>query len=239
MIPGLSTALLHGVMGVLTALISLTFLISYKVSAHAVSKKLAFFFLFFTLYSLSVTTAIIVFPGNMVVASWGMLVGLYFVLLVILMGFDTPLFYKHVFFEKNAGRIRLLFALLWGFFSLWGILFPQESFVGAGNFVYWNFNLICAWGLSFLCIIAALTWGYIYSEGTHYVDKGHTEAYVKTRTFAVDGIIWGIAGPSYIISAGLWWIIAAFILMIFSFIVTAGIFAYFRFWGIEQTPNTL
>ena len=81
LIPGFSTASLHGVMGILTALMTIIFFVSYKLNDNKVSKKLSLFFLFFTLYSASVTTSIIAFPGNMQVAGFGIIIGLYFILL--------------------------------------------------------------------------------------------------------------------------------------------------------------
>jgi len=227
-IPGFSTAFLHGVMGLLTAVLAVIFFISFKVKKNIVSKKLALFFLFFTLYSLCITLSIVLFPGDMQTASWGIIIGLYFIMLVALMGFDTPLFYKHPLFEGNAGRIRLVFAMAWGLFSLYGVLFPVESFVGEGNFVYWNLPLVTRWGLAFLCFWAAFGWGYIYWASEKYTEEQKLETYIKTRTFTIDGMMWSIAGPSYIIAPDFWAMVMAFVIMIGTFLGTAGVFLYYR-----------
>jgi len=229
LIPGFSTASLHGVMGILTALMTIIFFVSYKLNDNKVSKKLSLFFLFFTLYSASVTTSIIAFPGNMQVAGFGIIIGLYFIMLVAMMGFDTPLFYKHPFFESNAGRMRVIFSMLWGLFSIYGILFQQLPYVGKGNFMYWNMTPICGYGLALLCFLAATGFGYLYISNGNYSDTQNTETYLKMRILAIDGILWSIAGPSYIVGSSFWAISMAFIIMISSFSATAGIFIYYRF----------
>jgi hypothetical protein len=230
-IPGFSTAFLHGVMGVLSATLAVIFFVSFQVKGNSVSKKLALFFLFFTLYSLCVTLSIVLFPGDMQIAGWGLIIGLFFVLLVILMGFDTPLFYKHWLFEAHAGRIRIVFAMLWGLCSLYGILFTNPEllpYVGKGNFIYWNLPLVTGWGLGFLCFWAALGWGYLYWSGESLVKESDAETHIKMRTFATNGVLWSIAGPSYIVAPGFWAIVMAFVIMIGTFLATAGVFSYYR-----------
>lgn len=219
-------AYLHVLMGILSLVASLAFLVSYSRNKN---KKIFVYFLlllFVSSYTLSFGLPLIFYPSNLALAAWGFVVGYGFVVLAEVVGLHTIAVRTNQVIDRHIKLFSFL-NILYGAIFVGLLIRPlQEPIIHNSGLIFWNINPVSGWALGLQTLLIAGLWSWYSYKNSKYVEDKWSK--IKSTMLSIDGISWGVAALIYITTKSLAGLIVAFILMIGTLLMTAMVFWFVR-----------
>lgn len=189
-------------------------------------KKLALFFGFFALYSFSQSFPLL-FSSRLEYEAWGFIWSVFFVHLMILVLFQTKIFYLNPLIKKIRPFFTLLVVVAGVFIMALLITDFRLPILDSSGWIIWNANPLAMWAFSLITAFTALLWSFAYFDSARFTDSLIVR--VKAYILSLNGIIWALAVVLYFPSTSPAQISFAIVITLISLILTAFVFWVPRF----------
>tara|TARA_Y100000310_G_scaffold342798_1_gene447487 strand:- start:979 stop:1671 length:693 start_codon:yes stop_codon:yes gene_type:complete len=223
----LTTANLHLAMGAGAFIVSLPVFYSYTQSKIKTILDLAFFFVFISLYSFSLSIPYFIDRYDLVFLGGGYIIARIFLVFSLFYALKIPFITTNILYKKLripiytvlfGGTLIALFSLVTNF---------QVPIIASGEIIFWNLNGFASLLLGIITVTMALIWVYMIYKSIY----PEMEIWQKARLviLIVDGIAWAIADFVYAQADSIFEIYFAFLLVLLPMAITTFIYIYPKF----------
>ncbi|MAZ40950.1 hypothetical protein CL654_02440 [bacterium] len=227
------TVALQFIMALVSSIAALGLFVSYwKKDVHKGElTKLGLFFTLFAAYSFAQSLPFLI-VGTLEYVAWGFILSVYLVLVMVLVLFETKVFYLNPLIKRIRPFFRLLVVVSGVFIMALLITDFRLPILDESGWILWNVNPLAIWAFSLITGFTALLWSFAYFDSARFTES--LVARVKAYILSLNGIIWALAVVLYFPSADPSQISFAIIITLISLILSALVF-----WVPRFLPNNL
>ena|SRR3989344_2887827 len=215
------TVVLQFIMGVTSSITMLGLYVSFrrkKDDRKMEILKLGLFFFLFALYSYLQSIPLIVFD-SIVYCGWGFIFSVFTMLVMILVLFETKIFYLNPLIKKIKPFFKLLVIISTIFIMAILITDFRLPIIDQSGWIIWNANPIAIWAFSLITAFTALLWSFAYFDSARFTESAVSR--IKTYILSLNGIIWAFAVLLYFPSTSPSQISFAIVITLISLILSA------------------